>query len=224
MNPQRQIAYNLGAQNALAVFQKHAAEERLPWGEGSQAGDVLTPALGSIPLFGAPLAGLVSGKTTPLSPGGVGAMTTAGSATGQAAGGLGGAALGAGLGSLAGLLAQKYKPEWELGPGRAAGIGALLGGGIGTMAGGAYGAHRGRQVTEEAAKREVTEEMMERLQRQENRAAQNEAALQAILQARTMGRREGLQYQEPPRQFQHEGEPPQRQYQHRPTSARQFEQ
>jgi len=186
-------AYSLGAQLAVTTFQKHAAEgEANPnaWGEGSSAGDVLTPMLGALPLVGAPLAGLVSGNTTPLSPGGVGAMTTAGSAAGQAAGGVGGAAVGAGLGGLAGLLAQEYKPEWGLDPARGAGYGAAIGGGLGLLTGGAYGAHKGRQVTEEAAKNEVSEELMDRLRAQENRAAQNEAALQAIMRARTLGRNE----------------------------------
>jgi len=171
-------AYELGKQAAAEQF-----------GEGSTFGDIMAPALGAIPIMGAPLAGYASGKTTPLSPGGVGAMTTAGTAAGQAAGGLGGAAVGAGLGALGNYLAKQYKPEWAMDYGKATGLGAALGGGLGMAAGGAYGAHQGRQVTEEAAKQETMEALMEQQQDQSERMA----TMEAIQQARIMGRQRGQQ-------------------------------
>lgn len=197
MNKHLHQARNLGALQAQRRFQeieKVAADaaDGNQWGEGSRAGDILSPILGGLPLVGAPLAGYASGKTTPLSPGGVGAMTTAGSALGQAVGGLGGAGLGAGLGAGGAALANWLKPELQLDPKRAAILGALLGGGAGLIGGGAYGAHKGRQVTEEAAKREVMGDVMEQIQERQQRAAENQAAMQAMREARQMGRMETL--------------------------------
>jgi hypothetical protein len=194
MNRHLQQARNLGIKFAQSHFQEiekiavEAAENE--WGEGSRAGDILTPILGGLPLVGAPLAGYASGKTTPLSPGGVGAMTTAGSALGQAIGGLGGAGLGAGLGAGGAYLANLIKPELQLDPKRAAMLGALLGGGAGVVGGGMYGAHRGRQTTEEAAKREIMGDVVSQIQQRQRRAAENRAAMAAIRQSRQMGRAE----------------------------------
>lgn len=196
MHKYLQQARHLGAQEAYLHFQeieKIAADEaNNQWGEGSSLGDVLTPILGGLPLVGAPLAGYASGKTTPISPGGVGAMTTAGTAAGQAIGGLGGAGLGAGLGAGGAYLANLIKPELELDPKRTALLGALIGGGAGLVGGGMYGAHKGRQTTEEAAKREVMGDVIEQIQQRQQRAAENRAAVAAMRQARQMGRLETL--------------------------------
>jgi hypothetical protein len=197
MNKYLQQARNLGAHRAQQHFQEiekaaaDAADEN-QWGEGSRAGDILSPILGGLPLVGAPLAGYASGKTTPLSPGGVGAMTTAGSALGQAVGGLGGAGLGAGLGAGGAALANWLKPELQLDPKRAAILGALLGGGAGLVGGGMYGAHKGRQATEEAAKQEVMGDVIEQIQQRQRQAAENRAAMAAIREARQMGQMETL--------------------------------
>lgn len=186
-------AYKLGVAHAQALFEKRAAEtkdeefEYLPGEEGSDAGDVATALTGAIPLIGSPLSGVVSGQTTPISPGGVGAMTSAGSAAGQALGGLGGAALGAGLGGLGGWLAQKYKPEWQVNPQQGALLGGLVGGGAGLLGGGAYGAHRAREETEQAAAEAQREEIAEQIVARLQQAQRNRDVLQAISQAHAMG-------------------------------------
>ena len=190
MNQYLKQAYLWGSQQATQDFQKTSSQA---WGEGSRLGDILAPALSSLPVVGPPLAGYASGKTTPLSPGPVGAMTTAGGSFGQAAGGLGGAALGTALGGLGGHLAEKYDLIEGATPGRGAALGALLGGTLGTMGGGAYGAHKGRHATEEAAKQEISEDALESVQRQQNRAQENQAALEAIQRSRQMGQQELLQ-------------------------------
>lgn len=204
MHPHLHKAYSLGSQQALYDFEKNAARER-PWGEGSRAGDILTPIVGGLPLVGAPLAGALSQYTTPLESSEVGAQTAQGSVAGQALGGLGGAALGASLGGLTGYLAKKYKPEWELDPERAASVGALLGGGLGMVGGGAYGAHRGRQSAQEEAKIETGADILDQLKdqhmealvhQQENelqQGTQEQYIADLIQQAREEGLTQGMQ-------------------------------
>ena len=176
MNAMLKQAYDLGVLEARAAFEKRAAE-----------GDALTSILGALPLAGAPLAGYASGKTTPWEPKEVAARTGSKAALGQTLGGLGGAALGAGLGGGGVALAKHLGADIDMEPGRAAMLGALLGGGLGMAGGGAYGAYKGRQEAKETASGERLEDLMEARQEEVAKQQRNQRILKALMQSHQMG-------------------------------------
>jgi len=173
----------LGATHALHNFAEQtgvSVEKLAAWGEGGTLGDIGTAAAGAVPVAGPALAGIVSGKTTPISPEGVQALTTERGLQQSLVGGGIGAAGGAGLGALLGLLRKQYGIGPDITPGQGAGYGAAIGGGLGLMAGGAHGALRGRHEAEHAASQDVEQELRNL-----------EATIRAVEHSRNEGANEG---------------------------------
>lgn len=184
MSSQLKYAYDLGVLRAREVFEKQSAE------------DILTSALGALPLIGPPLAGYAASRNTPFEPKEVAARTGAKSGLGQALGAVGGGALGAGLGAGGAALYNKLRDKglWDsltgsgdLNIGRSAGLGAGLGALLGGGAGGAYGAQKGKEEATNVAAGERFEDLMENRQEEIAKQMRNQRILRALTQAYQMG-------------------------------------